>query len=139
MLSSNGFDTTLRRYDTDSIEISSASSQFAFPAVTVEAIQTHNIQLAESLEKCLQEIDLLKLEIHTKNMRIEELEGMNADIATADLSCFDIASDKQLTPPDDLTQERGVEAFIDPSFKSIPPELVPDFLGFSLQEFLDEN
>lgn len=133
MLSSTsaGYDTTLRSFDTT--------------PVTTETLQAHNQQLAESLEDCLREIELLKLELHQRDLRIEELEAMHdantnaiaTDAATASMSCLTLASGESEPQPSKEFAQMG--ALVMGEEVSIPAELVPDFLGFSLQEFLDEK
>ncbi|KAG5354581.1 hypothetical protein CJU89_6354 [Yarrowia sp. B02] len=119
--SSNGYDT-LRSFDTT--------------PVSTETLQAHNQQLADSLEDCLREIELLKLELHQRDLRIEELEALTqsnaTDAATASMSCLTLESDPKGEFSMKLGDELGDEL-------RIPAELMPDFLGFSLQEFLDEN
>lgn len=133
MLSSTsaGYDTTLRSFDTT--------------PVTTETLQAHNQQLAESLEDCLREIELLKLELHQRDLRIEELEAMNdantnviaTDAATASMSCLTLARGESESQPSKEFARMG--ALMMGEEASIPAELVSDFLGFSLQEFLDEE
>ncbi|KAG5361623.1 hypothetical protein CJU90_3011 [Yarrowia sp. C11] len=128
MLSSTsaGYDTSLRAYDTT--------------PVTQENLHIHNQQLADSLESCLREIELLKLELHLKELRIQELEALNGtsvvantEAATASMSCLTLSSGESETKE---FAQLGVLMMGEGA--GIPAELVPDFLGFSLQEFLDE-
>lgn len=136
MLSSTsaGYDTTLRSFDTT--------------PVTTETLHAHNQQLADSLEDCLREIELLKLELHQKDLRIEELEAMNdantnvaaTDAATASMSCLTLASgESEPQQQPSCKQFAQLGALMMGEDMCLPAELLPDFLGFSLQEFLDEN
>lgn len=109
---SNGYDTSLR-YDIP---------------VDTDALMAHNQQLQDSLEECLREIELLKLEMHQKEVRIEELE-MRTNSNTSNES-------RESGSLEDTQNKIG--ALIMGEEVSIPKELMGDFLGFNLQEFLDE-
>lgn len=137
MLSSTsaGYDTTLRSFDTT--------------PVTTETLHAHNQQLAESLEECLREIELLKLELHQKVIRIEELEALcdtnsnmvATDAATASMSCLTMESGEPESESESESESKEfaqLGALLKVEEAGIPAELLPDFLGFSLKEFLDD-